>query len=108
MELQHRKLPNRLDEQYILPIFFLVANITAIIWFYIIHEYCQSDEVFKIQYRLDQFSMAHYKDGLKLQLLIFSVALLITPLYLKFRKRWLLIVITMIHSGVLYYFFSMN
>ncbi|MEM6806549.1 MAG: hypothetical protein AAF696_34435 [Bacteroidota bacterium] len=105
MEASQRKLPNKLDEQYILPVLFVLVNMSLVIWFYILHEYSQSNEVFEMKYRFDQASIATYTSELSFQLILFSIVLLITPLYVKFRKRWLLVAITLMHLAVLYLFF---
>ncbi len=105
MEVQQRKLPDKMNEQYILPILFLLVNITAVVWFYVLHEYSQSNEVFEVKYRYDQSAIENYTSDLKSQLIVLSAVLFITPLYLKYRKRWLLIAITLMHVGTLYYFF---
>lgn len=108
MELRQRKLPNKINEQYILPILFLLVNVTVVIWFYVIHEYSQSNEVFETTYRYDKLTIANYRSDLKFQLGLFSSILLITPLYLKYKKRWLLVAITLMHVGALYYFFYLK
>ncbi|MEM9364058.1 MAG: hypothetical protein AAGA43_15560 [Bacteroidota bacterium] len=105
MEVRQGKAPNKINEQYILPVLFLLVNITVIIWFYILHEYSQSDATFKTKYHFDTLAIENYASELKQQLLMFSLVLLITPLYLKFKKRWLLVAITLLHLGALYYFF---
>ncbi|MEM0939222.1 MAG: hypothetical protein AAF600_04785 [Bacteroidota bacterium] len=105
MESKQRKLPNKIDEQYILLILFLLVNMTAVIWFYVVHEYNQSNEVFETQYRFDESSIESYTSELKFQIILLSIILLITPLYLKYRKRWLLIAITLMHIGGVYCFF---
>ena len=105
MESLQRKLPSKLDEQYILPILFLLINITVIIWIYVIHEYNQSNQIFETYYRFDQLAIASYIGELKNQIILLSIVLVVTPLYLKYRKRWLLIAITLSHLGALYMFF---
>ena len=105
MEILERKLPNKFDEQYILPILFLLLNITVVIWFYLVHEYNQPNQVFRAEYRYDLAEINLYKSTLRVQLIIYSVVLAISPLYLKYRNRWLLTAITLAHLGALYYFF---
>ena len=105
MELRQRKLPNKINEQYILPILFLLVNVTVVIWFYVVHEYSQSNEIFESKYRFDQSAIKNYTGDLKFDFLLFSIVLLITPLWLKYRKRWLLVAITLMHIGALYSFF---
>ncbi|MEM8887595.1 MAG: hypothetical protein AAGD28_06380 [Bacteroidota bacterium] len=105
MEARERKLPDKINEQYILPLLFVLVNITIVIWFYLIHEYSQSDEVFKVQYGFDESKIINYTAELRLQIILFSIVLLVTPLYLKFKKRWLLVLISLLHVGALYYFF---
>ena len=108
MELRQRKLPDKINEQYILPILFLLVNVTVVIWFYVIHEYSQSNEVFETAYRYNKLTIANYRSDLKFQFGVFSGILLITPLYLKYKKRWLLVAITLMHAGALYYFFYLK
>ncbi|MEM9869249.1 MAG: hypothetical protein AAF765_16250 [Bacteroidota bacterium] len=108
MEPRPNKVPDKVNEQYILPILFLLVNITIVLWFYVIHEYSQSHEAFKIYYRFDDAAIASYTRELKFQIILFSAVLLVTPLYLKYKKRWLLVSLTLIHSVVLYYFFYLK
>ena len=108
MELRQRKLPDKINEQYILPILFLLVNVTVVIWFYVIHEYSQSNEVFETAYRYNKLTIANYRSDLKFQFGVFSGILLITPLYLKYKKRWLLVTIALMHAGALYYFFYLK
>ncbi|MEM8893106.1 MAG: hypothetical protein AAGC88_00930 [Bacteroidota bacterium] len=106
MQAKQRALPNRVDEQYILPVLFLMVNITSVIWFYLINEYAKPIDIFEKQYGFDQAVAVFYLSELELQILFFSVVLLITPIYLKYRKRWFLIVITLMQLGALYGFFA--
>ena len=106
MESSQRVLPNKVDEQYILPVLFLLVNVTLVIWFYLINEYAKPIDIFEIEYGFDQTAVASYLTEIELQILFFSVILLITPIYLKYRKRWFLIVITLMQLGVLYDFFA--
>ncbi|MEM7106748.1 MAG: hypothetical protein AAF519_00885 [Bacteroidota bacterium] len=108
MESRTRKLPDKINEQYILPVLFLLVNITVVIWFYLVHEYSLSNEGFKTKYRFDELLIAGYKDELKLQLILFSAVLVVTPLYLTYKKRWFLIALTLMHLGVLYDFFYLE
>ena len=105
MEPTQRKIPNKVDEQYILPILFLAVNVTIVIWFYLIHEYTQPNEVFQTQYGFDGTTREQYVANLGFQLDLFTAVLMVTPIYIKFRKRWLLIAVTLLHLGLLYYFF---
>ncbi|MEM9338702.1 MAG: hypothetical protein AAGA66_08250 [Bacteroidota bacterium] len=105
MEARKVKLPNKIDEHYILPVLFLLVNVTLVIWSYIVHEYSQSNETFELHYRFDQQSIDNYKTDLRAQVMLISMILLITPLYLKYKRRWLLVSITFMHLGGLYYFF---
>ncbi|MEM9361870.1 MAG: hypothetical protein AAGA43_04495 [Bacteroidota bacterium] len=107
MELKQKKIPNKLNEQYILPIFFLLVNITVILWFYIVYEYSQSNRVFENYYSFDQSSIENYKRELELQILLLTLVLLISSLWLKYRRRWFLVAITLAHAGFMYYFFYM-
>ena len=105
MERTQRKLINTINEHFILPILFLLVNITVVVWFYAVHEYSQSNEIFETHYRFEQSAMESYKGELKFQIILLSIILLVTPFCLKYRRRWLLLVITLMHSAVLYYFF---
>ena len=105
METTQRKLPNTINEHFILPILFLLVNITVVVWFYVVHEYSQSNETFETHYRFEQSVIESYTGELKFQIILLSVILLLTPFCLKYRKRWLLLVITLMHSAALYYFF---
>ena len=105
MEPTQRIIPNKVDEQYILPILFLAVNVTIVIWFYLIHEYTQPNEVFQTQYGFDSTTREQYVANLGFQLVLFTAVLMGTPIYIKFRKRWLLIAVTLLHLGLLYYFF---
>ena len=108
MESRQRKLPNKVNEQYILPILFLLVNITVVTWFYVVNEYSQANEVFETKYGFDQSAITSYKSELEFQIILCSVVLLITPLWLKYRKRWLLVAITLMHVAALYDFFYLN
>ncbi|MEM7107935.1 MAG: hypothetical protein AAF519_06895 [Bacteroidota bacterium] len=108
MELKHRKLPNKINEQYLLPVLFLLVNVTVVLWFYLVHEYSRSSEVFNTQYGIDQFEIARYRSELKFQIVLYSVVILISPLWLKYRKRWLLLAITLMHVTILYDFFYLK
>lgn len=108
MVLRERTLPNKINELYILPILFFLVNVTLVLWFYLLHEYSQSNAVFETKYHFDQLAMANYSHELKLQIILYGAVLLITPLYLKFKKRWLLVALTLMHVGVLYDFFYLN
>ena len=105
MDSKQRNIPDKINEQYILPVLFILVNITVVIWFYVIYEYNKSDKIFRELYKLNEFEIERYTGELKLQMILFSVVLLATPLYLKYRKRWLLAIITMMHMITLYYFF---
>lgn len=108
MESSRRIRPNKLNELYILPIFFIAANITVVLWFYLVYEYSQSNETFAALYRFDQASIDLYLGGVKNHIILLTLILLVTPVIFKYKKRWLLIAITFLHLGELYYFFFMG
>ena len=105
MELTQRKLPNKVNELYLLPVLFLLVNVTIIIWFYVLYEYGQPEHTFTTRYNLGQTALSDYLSQLRFQIISVAILLLITPLYLKYKKRWFLIVITILHAVELYYFF---
>ena len=105
MELTQRKLPNKVNELYLLPVLFLLVNVTIIICFNVLNEYVQPELSFTTLYNLGQTALSDYLSQLRFQIISVAILLLITPLYLKYKKRWFLIVITILHAVELYYFF---
>ncbi len=105
MELAQRKLPNKVNELYILPVLLLLVNVTLVLWFYLIREYFQPHQMFVTEYNFNEVEIAAYLTELRLNIILTSTVLLITPLYLKFRKRWVLVSITVAHLVALYLYF---
>lgn len=108
MEQKQKKSPDKINEQYILPLLFLLANITVVVWFYLIHELGRSNWAFETYYNFDRLAIEKYTDELKFELVLFSAVLLFTTSYSKYKKRWLLLTITLLHLGALFCFFYLK